>query len=335
MFLTACVSSPREYIAYHRNNTYNELSKIYFMTPKGNDLEILTEGHILDLDWSTDGRFLTLSKIVPDDQHLVIGLSDLTNKTFLKENPFPESFVYATRVPRTRSLSLEVFNISLDQFTGIRIIDNERILFGINKPEGAYICELRFEAFDADDEILEPECKNISNILNLSDFWLIDFDINDTNSILLSIRNKNFDKRVEKIYLTDFNFENIEFLINGSFPEFNFDGTKMAFISEDLEICEMNLINQEVKAVYAPYKDYEISEPLRSLQMVHPVSHPSYSSDEKSIVFCGTRVPDHPSSIYKIDIKSSQIEMLTPQNDGSSCLPLWRYIMEYKSVIND
>ena len=49
LILTACTPAPKGYIVYTRVYAYDEMNRIFVMTPEGNVYEILADGHIQDL----------------------------------------------------------------------------------------------------------------------------------------------------------------------------------------------------------------------------------------------------------------------------------------------
>ncbi len=326
LILAACTPAPKEYIVYTRKYMYDEMNKIFVMTPEGNDYEILADGHIQDLAWSNNGQYVAFPDIEPDDQSLEIGLIELTNKTFLKEITIPDNLTYSIGGVHYIPISNDVFDGRIDQVAGIGVIDDAHVFFGINKPEGTLICDFNLEFYRGNEDAFEPNCKRLAGIFDQPGISLAEFSLGTTQSLLLSVKH---DKSNE-IYILDSEFKDIQFLTIGSFPEFNFDGTKMVFINDKREICEMDLTDREIRVIYSPQKDEDYTGFMQDMRNIIPISYPSYSPDGKSIVFCGNRLPERPTSIFKINIRSGNIVMLTPQDKAHSSHPQWRYL--YKTI---
>lgn len=322
LILTACTPTPKGYIVYTRKYAYDDVNRIFVMNPEGNDYEMLATGHIQDLAWSNNGQYIAFADIETEDQSLEIGIIELTNKTFMKEVTIPENYTYAVGGGFGIPIPIDVFDGSVDQVAGIGVIDDAHVFFGINKPEETLICDFKLETYRENEDAFEPKCEKLPGIFDQPDYSLTEFSLSTTRSMLLSVEQN----RSSEIYILDSEFEEIQFLTAGSYPQFNSDETKMVFINDKQEICEMDLDSQEITTIYSPQLEEEYSAFLQYMRTIIPISHPSYSPDGKSIVFCGNRYPDRPTSIFKINIKSGDIVMLTPIDDSHSSHPQWKYL---------
>lgn len=309
------------------------LNKLFIMSPQGEDIVMLGMSQKgLAQDWTDDGRLLAVGTYERENKITVWNFED---RIFYREQTFDLSD------GQDRGFAQWIFEIGYRNYQisyvtwwrdqkGLYVILSSDFDYNLQQGEdGVLFCTLELPEKGGVYENKPINCRNFRDMIgNIPFFIIAQFKRSPIDQRLLVVLDPPLDApRVFDTYLFDPASGEMEFILHGRGSDISPDGKKMlvsAMPGKEDCLVEYDIEKKTTRDLYCS----EIPTNTSHRSSLATIRRAVYSPDGKTIAFDAQRnyqsLETVPYNIYKMDLETRQIEMLTVWGDGDAMSPLWQ-----------